>query len=181
MLTIFVSPYSVPIITSDGFKMKAKLTTARLGNTIAELREFHSSSTIREIQVVLFWRFLRKRLHLPQNVHRAILHYMRQYQGKQDYSYDCYAFANTVHELPVHTVTDWKQHWTEHPLPRVKPTGSVVFLISENGDYFHHAAVYIGFGLYLSVYGAGGDLEVATLKQMIDGYDAGRVMMMLPK
>jgi cell wall-associated NlpC family hydrolase len=58
--------------------------------------------------------------------------------------------------------------------PKSPQPGDVVFLLShaKHPTEFHHAAVYIGHDLYLSVYGLGGDLNVATLEDMAKAYKA---------
>ena len=48
----------------------------------------------------------------------------------------------------------------------------VCFLVNYSKNESPHAAVYVGFGLYLSVYGAGGNLEFSRLPDMKRDYGA---------
>jgi cell wall-associated NlpC family hydrolase len=59
--------------------------------------------------------------------------------------------------------------------------GDIVFLLKSKENDFRHAALYVGHGLYISVYGAGGDLEFSTLKDMLRDFDAEHVVTATPR
>lgn len=179
METIYVRPRDVPITTVDGYQMSVKLVLVRGAGGFISLRDWEPSSELNDVEIVLVRKFRSKRFQLPYNVKQAILHFLQRYHAKQDISFDCYAFANLVKRVEVHKVPYMLKYWNKRPKPWFIQVGSVVFF--ESGENrFHHAAVYIGHGLYISVWGAGGDLEIATLKSMRRDYDAERVMFAEP-
>lgn len=179
METIYVSPCDVPITTVDGCQMSVKLVLVREAGGFVSLQDWEPPSELNDVEIMLVRRFRSKRLKLPHNVKQAILYFLQSYHAKQDISFDCYAFTNLVKGVKVHKVPFMLKYWNKRPKPWFIPTGSVVFF--ESGENrFHHAAVYLGHSLYLSVWGAGGDLEVATLKSMKRDYGAERVMLAKP-
>jgi len=76
-----------------------------------------------------------------------------------------------VKGVKVHKVPYMIAFWERNKKPRRLIPGSIVFYGSGETQ-FHHAAIYLGAGLYISVYGAGGDLEVATHRNMLRDYRA---------
>ncbi len=179
MKTIYVSPRNVQITTVDGCQMSVKLVLVREAGGFISLQDWKPPSELDDVEIVLVKRPCFKRLRLPHDVKQAILHFLQRYHAKQDISFDCYAFANLVKGVKVHKVPFMLKYWNKRPKPWFIPVGSVVFF--ESGENrFHHTAVYIGYGLYISVWGAGGDLEVATLKSMKRDYGAERVMFAEP-
>jgi len=179
MVTIYVSPREVPVTTIDGAHMTVKRVLVREADGFICLQDWEPSTELHDVEIVLARRFYPKRFQLPHNVKEAILHFLKSYHAKQDIAFDCYAFANLVKGVEVHKVPYMMKYWNRRPLPWFLPVGSVVFF--ESGQYqFHHAAIYLGYGLYISVWGAGGDLEVATLKSMKRDYGAERVVLAQP-
>lgn len=181
MVTICVSSYDVPIITVDGYQMSVKLVLVREAGKFISLQDWEPPTELNDVEIVLIRkRFRPKRFRLPHDVKRAIINFLQCYHTRQDISFDCYAFVNLVKGVEVHKVPYMLEYWNKRPKPRFIPIGSVVFL--ESGENkFHHAAVYMGHGLYISVYGAGGGLQVATLKSMKRDYGAERVVLAQPK
>lgn len=180
MLTIYVSPRDQQITTVDGSRMTVKEVFVRGAGGFVSLQDLEPPSDLNDLELVLVRRFFPKRIHIPAEVKAAILEFLRSYHAQQDISFDCYTFANLVKGVGAHKVPFMLQYWDTHRLPWRLSVGSVVFLLSGE-NHFHHAAVYVGFGLYLSVWGAGGDLEIATLKTMKRDYGAERVMLAVPK
>lgn len=179
METIYVSPRNVPITTVDGCQMSVKLVLVREAGGFVSLQDWEPPTELDDVEIVLVKRFRTKRFKLPHDMKQAILHFLQRYHAKQDISFDCYAFANLVKGVEVHKVPFMLKHWSKRSKPWFTPVGSVVFFVSGE-NRFHHAAVYLGHGLYISVWGAGGDLEVATLKSMKRDYGAERVMFFEP-
>jgi len=112
-----------------------------------------------------------KMLALDGDVKRAIISFMRDYHAREDFAFDCYAFANLVRSIEPHRLRVLRAYWTLKTLSKRPRAGDIVFLLKGH-DHFRHAAVYLGSGLYLSVWGGGGDLEVATLKGMMRDFGA---------
>lgn len=124
------------------------------------------------------WARWGRRLAIPEAVHGAIVAFMRGWHAKQDASFDCYAFACLVGDVPREHARIW-EHWVPVERARRQP-GDVVFLIRKNPKRFH-AAVHLCGDLYLSVWGAGGDLEVATLADMQRDFDTDETFDMSPR
>lgn len=164
MLTIYVGPRYQDLLTADEHQVTVKEIVVREKRDFIDLQDYEPSRELRDVEIVLRNGLYGRRLSLPPELKDAIVHFLRKYHAKQNTSFDCYAFVNMVKGVEAHKVYCMHGFWKVTPKPRHVPVGSVIFLCSET--HFYHAAVYIGFGLYISVYGAGGDLEVATLKDM---------------
>ncbi len=179
MVNIIVSRHEVPIITMDGRRMFVKLVLVHEADDFIHLQDWEPSKNQEEVNLILIRRFSQKRLDLPDEIQQSISFFLQNYHAKQDTSFDCYAFVNLTKGVETHTAPQMLKYWKRRPLPWLLPIGSVVFL--ESGDnQFHHAAVYLGHGLCISVWGAGGDLEVATLKAMKRDYGAESVVLAEP-
>ncbi len=180
MRTIYVSPRDTPIITADRCLMTVKKVTVCEANCFISLQDWKPPSELGDIEVVLARKFYSRKIQLPYNVKQAILYFLRHYHAKSNMSFDCYAFANLVKGVKNHKVRYMLKYWNRKTKPCFMKAGSVIFL--ESGENrFLHAAVYIGYGLYISVWGAGGDLEVATLKSMERDFYAERIVFAVPK
>lgn len=181
METIYIRSRNVSIITVDGYRMSVKQVLVRKESTFINLQDWEPPTDLDDIEIVLVRnRFCSKQIQLPANVKRAILHFLQHYHAKQDISFDCYAFANLVKGVSAHKVAFMLKYWNKQPKPWFISPGSIVFFESSK-NRFHHAAVYLGHGLYLSVWGAGEDLEVATLQSMKSDYGAERVTLAEPR
>lgn len=180
MLTIYVSPHDQQIVTADGQRMTVKGTFVRKGGGFVSLQDYKPPSNLSDVEIMLVKRFYSKHLRLPPTIKQAVLQFLRTYHAKQDLSFDCYAFANMVKGIDVHKVPFMLKFWELFPKPWRIPIGSVVFLCSEE-NHFHHAAISIGSGLYISIYGAGGNLEVARLKNMWHDYKATEIALAGPR
>lgn len=180
MLTIYVSPRDQQITTVDGVRMIVKEVFVRGAGGFVSLQDLEPPSDLNDLELVLVRRFFLKRIRIPADAKVAMLEFLRSYHAKQDISFDCYAFANLVKGVEAHKVPYMLKYWELRSLPWLVRPGSIVFFLSGE-DHFHHAAVYIDSGLYLSVWGAGGDLEIATLKAMKRDYGAERIALAVPK
>lgn len=184
MLTILVSRFKQEITTVDGSVMPVQAVFVPHGeDDFRLLRTRDTFSGIGSIEIVLMrWHRL-WRLKTPERLQRGVVECLERYHAMQDLSFDCYGFVNLVCGVKPHRPIDGHQFWETKPLYRwSRPTvGEVVFLVNEAHDFFYHAAIYIGFGLYISVYGAGGDLEVASLSDMKKGYGAKYTLRARPR
>lgn len=180
MLTIYVSPRNQKIITADGQTMTVKGVFVREEGGFVSLQDYKPPDNLSDVEIVFAKRLWLRRFKLPENLKLAILHFLRTYHAKQDISFDCYAFANMVEGLEIHKVPLMLKFWRLTKRPWLIPVGSTVFFCSY-GNHFHHAAIFVGSGLFISVYGAGGDLEVATLKNMRRDYKAKSTLLAMPK
>jgi hypothetical protein len=181
MLTIYVSPRNHQITTADGQIMTVKGVFVREAGGFVSLYDFEPPTDLKDVQIVLVRKYLKNKiLQLPAELKQAMVHFFREYHAKINMGFDCYAFANLVKGVKVHKVPYMVAFWDTFRMPWRIPLGSIVFFQSGETT-FHHAAIYIGSGLYISVYGAGGDFEVATLKQMKRDYRASEVVVAQPK
>lgn len=180
MLTIYVSPRDQQITTVDGSHMTVKEMFVREAGGFVSLQDLEPPSDLDDLELVLVRRFFPKKLHITADVRAAMLDFLRSYHAKQDISFDCYAFANLVKGMEAHEVPCMLKYWEIRALPwRLRP-GSVVFFLSGENQ-FHHAAIYLDSGLHISVWGAGGDLEISTLKSMKRDFGAERAVLAIPK
>lgn len=171
MLTICISPRTQHLTDATGHTALVRQAFAYGEDGIRRLQDLEPSLEFTDVQVAYVRSRYPKLLPLPEGVKAAVLAFMRKYHGREDMAFDCYAFANLVRGVRPHKVRELLLHWRLRTLPRRPVAGTVVFLTS-GCDHFHHAAVYLGSGLYLSVWGAGGTFEVATLKDMMRDFGA---------
>ena len=181
MLTLIVGPRRQTTITADGRKMRVyQLTTWKDGR----FQVFHDtqySTETHEVQMFCIrWR-RQWPINLSPDVSRGIAEAVNHYHAKEDLTFDCYAFVNLVRRLTPHRVVSMCEFWVTRPRWFSSRVGDIVFLVNNEENYFYHAAVYIGFGLYLSILGAGGDLEVMTLEDMKRDFGASRVLVASPR
>lgn len=180
MLTIYISPRNIQITTVDGSEMSVRGTFVCGESSYISLQDWEPQPELEDVEIILIKRFFAKKLRLPQDLLQAMIVFLQSYHAQQNISVDCYAFANMVKGIESHKVHFMLKYWETKPLPWYVPVGSVVFLKSGE-NHFHHAAIYIGSGLYISVWGAGGDLEIATLKSMKKDYGAEQVVLAQPR
>jgi hypothetical protein len=160
--------------------MTVRTVFVRETGGFVSLQDFEPPSDLADLELVLVRRFFPKKMRVPTEVKAAMLNFLRRYHAKQDITFDCYAFANLVKGMDTHKVPYMFKYWETCALPWRLRSGSVVFFLSGE-NHFHHAAVYLGSGLYISVWGAGGDLEIATLKSMKRDFGAERAVLAIPK
>lgn len=116
----------------------------------------------------------------PKDLEDGIIDALRIYNGKKDDGFDCYAFICLVKKLdkryPMY------ENWKLHPYSRwTRKVGDVVYLLSKAASKSHHAAIYIGHGLYISVYGKGGNIELATMRDMKKTWSTKKVYTATPR
>ncbi len=131
-----------------------------------------------------WWRYL-VRIPVSARLRTTILNFMLFKHLIQDNSFDCYSFACEYSQVPQHDRHDLLSHWSLRPLRwRHLRIGNVVFLFSrpaKDALHFHHASIYLGFGRYLSVWGKGGQFEVATLADMKRDFGARGAFLATPR
>ena len=183
MLTIFVSRRKQRIITADGSRMKVRRAYIRRGKKLRFLQEPESFGLLSGVRIVVKEWFGLKRLPRHEKIEKGIIQFLQQYHAKQNIKFDCYAFANLVHGVEAHPCCYLHRHWSTRLYNGRVEIGETLFLITpgQTLENFYHAAIYIGRGLYVSVYGAGGDLEVATFRDMKKFYKAKKALLATPK
>ncbi|MCW1891945.1 MAG: hypothetical protein KIH65_001745 [Candidatus Uhrbacteria bacterium] len=184
MFTILISPFLSTIPTADHQKVRIYPLVIQKKRTAILLNTHENLGDVRRIK---FFRYQKKPalqkipLDIPPRIRKGIVRFLMSYHAKQDMSFDCYAFANLMGGIKQHEKLLGRTYWRTSPCPKRLKKGDIVFLLNREGNFFHHAAVYLGFGLYLSVYGAGGGLEVSRLRNMMKDFGAESVFLAKPR
>ncbi len=146
-----------------------------------ELQDYGNFVNLRKVEIIAHRGRSVKKLNIDLNTHQSIVDFLNYYHAKQDLSFDCYSFVNMAHEVKQHHKMILEDFWDIKLYQKRLKIGDVVFLVNKKSNYFYHAAIYIGFGLYVSVYGVGGDMEISTLKDMKKDFGAELVLTATPK
>ncbi len=180
MLKISVDHKKQYICTADGRKMRVFSAYAKVGKRKIPLQDCRGTKDS-DVQIVFKRGIFFRKLQLPPEIKEGITEFLGEYsRGREDW-FDCYAFVNLTFNIPIHNQKYLLRFWDLVPLYAEPRVGQAVFLLTNEHQRFHHAAVYIGFGLYVSVYGANGDLEFSTLKDMMQDYNAADCMLAVPR
>ena len=180
MLTIFVSQKDITISDVNGFIARVRNTIVKEGDRYINLQDSKPFQEYEDVEIVLMGRFFKWRLCLTEELKAAVKLFMSKYHAQQNLEVDCYAFATMVKRVEFHKAHSMFNYWLTKRLWHRPRYGSIVFLIKSEHN-FRHAAIYIGRGLYISVWGAGGDLEIASLKSMKKDFEADRVEIATPR
>lgn len=184
MLTLLIGSKKVTVRGEVGSSFDVLPVVYENDGKLYQLRMSTELPVLDGVEILLMvWHNYFIRLSVPTLLQTAILNFMLFKHVVKDDCFDCYSFACEVGRVPEHDKKFWGDYWELKPLllPKV---GDIVFFISQiNKRYFnfYHAAVYIGFGRYLSVWGAGGQFEVATRSDMKRDYGAQKVYLATPR
>lgn len=152
---------------------------------VLELRLSTELPPLDDVEIHFWWWRYLVRIPVSARLRTAILNFMLFKHLVQNDSFGCYSFACEYAQVPQHDKHDLLSHWSLRPLRWWRPRiGDVVFLFSrptKDALYFHHASVYLGFGRYLSVWGKGGQFEVATLADMKRDFGAKKIYVAIPR
>lgn len=171
----------ISMLTEDGQIMPVReMLTQQMGE-IKSVRAFTDFDSLDTVEFVFKLGPFKKRLAIGADVQKAVITHLKLYHTKRDMTFDCYAFANLVRSVPSHPVKYMRAYWDTKVLSRKPKDGEVVFLVNMEDTSFYHAAIYLGMGLYISVWGGGGDIEVATLRDMKIGFNAKKVFLATPR
>ncbi len=191
MLTIFVTPRKQTVMTADGKRMRVFPLMIKEGGKLHCFHEREDYSAVDDVEILTrpwYLAFCSTKLVLTPETKKALVEFLHCYHAKVNMTFDCYAFACLVAGIPpdlhnAHWGWVWDQWWEtsghEAEEEKGKP-GNIVFLLDAD-LFFRHAAIYVGFGMYVSVYGGGGDVEIATLADMKKDYGASKAILVRPK
>lgn len=129
------------------------------------------------------WRHYRKtELKIPLFIKRKISQFLQEHYTQRDLFFDCYDFVNFIYGHDHHDFQHWLEYWQIKDNRKLE-AGTVIFIVSKSpeGFEFHHAAIYLGFDIFASVYGAGGGLEFTDLKLMQKVYGDEGAFLALPR
>lgn len=183
MLTILVGLRKGRLTTADGKHMFAFPMLVWTDGKLTVMQEREGFGNIKDVEILVFKKYLpylALRARLTEPLRRGITMFLQTYHAKTDLSFDCYAFANLVAGVPQHDKSLLLKYWNLTKLSWRRRVGDIVFFLGEDPLHFKHAAVYIGYGLYISVYGAGGDLEISTMRDMRRDYGAAYTHLAVP-
>ena len=182
MVKLIIESRKERLITADGVQMIVHPVYVQETNGDQVVLQDYHGECVTDVSVHLLryhlarwipWMNRVLKFEMPERLRKGIVSYFRRYHAQQSPHFDCYGFVCLVHEVDPLAVD--RESWLRkgsHIFRWERKTGDLVFLMNLKEELFHHAAIYIGKGLYLSVYGVGGDLEVATLRDMRRGYKA---------
>lgn len=172
--------------SSDGVEARTYRTLVRnegaykILNTYEPLL-FPTTITI-EKAVKVGRRYRKKKLEIPDFITKKISEFLQRHYDQGDMFFDCYDFVNFIYGHKYHVFQHWLDYW-EIKNDRKIEVGTVIFIVSKTpeGLNFHHAAIYLGFDIFASVYGAGGGLEFTDLKLMQEVYGDEGAFLALPR
>lgn len=172
--------------SSDGVEAQTYRTLVREEGTYKILNTyeplvFPTTITI-EKAVKVGRRYHKKKLGIPDFITKKISEFLQQHYVQGDMFFDCYDFVNFIYGHKYHVFQHWLDYW-EIKDDRKLEVGTVIFIVSKTpvGFEFHHAAIYLGFDVFASVYGAGGGLEFTDLKLMQKVYGDEGAFLALPR
>ncbi|MFT7644659.1 MAG: hypothetical protein ACI9BF_000310 [Candidatus Paceibacteria bacterium] len=168
----------IPIVDNQNLTLEIKYINNRVG--YVGLFDFEPCANLDDTEIILKWTCFSKKLQLTKELKRAVINFLHEHHGKHNWFFDCYSFANLVKDVPFHEAGHSLKFWDTFRLSGRLPVGSVVFLNSDR-NHFRHAAIYIGLGIYISVWGSRGDLEISTLSNMKRKWEATKAVLAKPK
>lgn len=182
MTTLIVNCMRSIVSTADDNVMHLHRTLIREETGVNLFEDCTHFGDIKNVDIVLMKQGQFVQFEIGDALRKSVIKFLNSYHGKQDSSFDCYSFASLVGGI---TKPHDKKHLAEYwdlsvPLGHSR-SGDIVFLIDKNKGHFYHAAIYAGFGLYISVYGAGGNLEFSKLKDMRKDFKSEHVIRATPK
>ena len=185
MLSLFIGSRKVSIRDASGLTFKVLPTYYKMNNELKELRLSTILPVLDDLEIYLQREGHLIRLLVSEDLKATILNFMLSKHIEEDSSFDCYSFASEYAKVPLHDKGYLWDHWQLEPFSgHHANAGEVVFLFSRPTKkliHFSHACIHIGFDRYLSVWGGGGQLEVATLKDMSADFGAKEVYIASPR
>lgn len=180
MLTITLGSIKEFIRTADGKSMVVLSATVLIANQQIRLNEVQKFDAVDDVEIMVQTKSSVTRLDLEPATKKGIIEFLTQYHAQTNMNFDCYAFANLVQDQPVHKCTHMLRFWDIKSATELGIGGTVFFLDADDLR-FRHAAIYLGSRLFVSVYGAGGDLEFSTFNDMESDFGASDAAMALPR
>ncbi|MCF7898875.1 MAG: hypothetical protein K9L31_02910 [Candidatus Pacebacteria bacterium] len=120
-------------------------------------------------------------LNITPEIKRVVINFLCSQHVVRDKEYDCYLFVCEYYKIENHKKKYLMEYW-ELKKQRFWPkVGDVLFLLDTSKQVFKHAAIYVGYGLYVSIYGAGGDIHFATLKDMKKSFGGKDIFLATPR
>ena len=183
---IYVGDDDLFIQTVDGTQMTVKPLFVEHNDTLVPLRDCEGITGVNDISFILLSQDKEQVLRLPKRLRISIAWFLEQYHAKVNMDYMCFDFGYHVAYGKDKAVSEFDDgDWDCRAFNPKQPLkqGNILMLHQGRMDgitSFVHAAVYLGKGLFISIYGAGGNLEVSTLEAMKRDFDAHQVVRAIP-
>ena len=186
-LTVIVFDEDQHVTTADQVELTVKPVFVETDEGLTELRDYTPHTPVTAIQILFIQGEDIHHLDIPRRALDAVVSFLNTKHQKVNMEYMCFDFIYEAAFRDGRTRakdidTDWRlRSWSK--ADRFRPSDAVLLHRSFNGRNtpFAHAAVYIGRGLFLSVYGAGGDFEVSTLENMQRDFNAPFIALATPR
>jgi hypothetical protein len=177
MLQIYIGPKKIAANFWHGLSMSVHPLFVVKSRTLSLLETTEKL----DLRGSVVFAYRRQILSVPKQYAEAAVSFLKRYHAIADPAYTCYSFACEANGVTRHPLREMLAYWNTKPLHRAR-VGQTVFLCAwRDKHYFKHAALNIGKGLYLSVYGSGGHLHVSTLEDMKKDFNARRVYLATPR
>ncbi len=179
---------------AEGFKyVSFPVYVDRRGYKIVDFYSLRNLKNTKDVEVWLQNNKKFRKMKLPGNVLEAISKYISLQSNDENYNIDCFAFCCLAAGLQIparnednrRTEGDFDR-WELETSDWISP-GDVYFLYhrkreeGKNHYAFRHAAIYLDNGLFVSVYGAYGELVFSTMEDMERDFDANLTFRVRPK
>ena len=144
---------------------------ARAKSRESPVRLYDAFGKYTDVQIRVKRWFIYKTLEVPTALKNSILEFLDGYcPNDPDMDFDCYQFAVLVCGMPKHTADYAPRFWNLSKLNSEPQVSQIILLVTGATRQFHHAAVYLGLGYYLSVRGAGGGLMISSIGDLKRDY-----------
>lgn len=186
--SIYIDHKSSPLITAEGIHMSMREMFVERQGALTPVRHIERFDNVTDVDLFMLLPGGLSRLNATALVRANIAQFLREQHARVEMDYMCFNFAHQMafgEPRPKHNHSG-DPYWKYIPIHAawLLPRGAIIKLHrgTENGRTpFAHAAVYLGKRLFISVYGAGGDLEVSTLDDMKRDFKAPYVVRSIPK
>jgi hypothetical protein len=166
ILPIIVERLPVSSALENGFKVTRYIPCiVDADEEMSVLYEHDTFAGFDDVAIGVWGRESARLLNIPSHVTCAIASFLRTKHGEQDPTFNCYTFANWVKGVRPHQLVELIDHWELCPRPKRWHAGNVAFFMKRDG-FFLHAAICLGDGLFVSVYGGGGTIGFSAMKYL---------------
>ncbi len=181
MQKLIVSSQRVTGPSADGIIVTAFKTFVETENGMYDLCNYFDFQELDDIEIISQKSFFSVRLNIPPELKKAIIDFLLTQHIHKDDKFDCYSFVNKYHNVEEHKKSYLMNYWKLKKLVFLPKVGDVVFFLDTSRQLFRHASIYVGWGVYVSVYGAGGDIHFATLKDMKNSFGGENIFLATPR
>lgn len=181
MLNIYITPRKHVGFTADGIPYEVSVVLAKTDNGYTDLNQIPSFTDVGDVEFYVKRFGIWFCLQMTPGIKKAVVHFLNKRHGKRDLGYDCYSFACQSSGVRRHEKLYLVSFWNLRTPNWIRRVGDVIFLTDNSIPFFYHAAIYIGFGLYIHVLGAGGQIEISTLCDMKRDFKAPDIVQAVPR